>query len=380
MKKLLSVLLVLAMLCVSAAAMAETYTAEGQGNNGAVKVEVDVADGKIAAVRVVEHKETAGICDAAIDRIPAAIVEKQSLAVDTVSGATNTSKAILAAVEAAVTEAGLDAEAMKTASAEAVELQQLADDHCQTVVVGAGGAGITTAVELKRGGNDVVLLEKMAITGGSTTLAATYFVVTNTESQIAGGMETSVEDYVAHELAIDPALDAERLTTLMNKSQETLNWMNELGADLTRPLSYYQVGTTDGSSIGPALMRAFNNAIETYGIDLRLENEATEIIVEDGVVKGVKVVTPEGWYNLYIRVNTAYLSRVFKQEMGIGVTQYLARLRMEQSMRLLRETDMKIGEVAQLVGIEDAHYFSSMFKRYVGCSSVEYRKNQEKPE
>lgn len=299
MKKLLSVLLVLAMLCVSAAAMAETYTAEGQGNNGTVKVEVDVADGKIAAVRVVEHKETAGICDAAIERIPAAIVEKQSLAVDTVSGATNTSKAILAAVEAAVTEAGLDAEAMKTASAEAVELQQLADDHCQTVVVGAGGAGITTAVELKRGGNDVVLLEKMAITGGSTTLAATYFVVTNTESQIAGGMETSVEDYVAHELAIDPALDAERLTTLMNKSQETLNWMNELGADLTRPLSYYQVGTTDGSSIGPALMRAFNNAIETYGIDLRLENEATEIIVEDGAVKGVKVVTPEGWYNLY---------------------------------------------------------------------------------
>lgn len=82
----------------------------------------------------------------------------------------------------------------------------------------------------------------------------------------------------------------------------------------------------------------------------------------------------------HIRVNTAYLSRIFKQEMGVGVTQYLARLRMEQSMRLLRETDMRIGEVALHVGIEDAHYFSSLFRRYTGCSPAEYRKNQMRAE
>lgn len=299
MKKILSVLLVLAMLCMAAGAMADTYTAEGQGNNGAVKVEVDVEAGKVTAIRVVEHSETAGICETAIERIPAAIVETQSLAVDTVAGATHTSKAILAAVEAAAAQAGLDVEAMKTASAAQAELVQLADDHCQTVVVGAGGAGITTAVELKRGGNDVVLLEKMPMTGGSTTLAATYFVVVNTKEQLAAGIEANMEEYLAHELELDPDLNVERLTTLLNRSQETLDWMNELGADLTRPLSYYQVGTTDGSSIGPALMRAFNHAIDTYDIDLRLENEATEILMDNGEVKGVKVVTPDGWYNMY---------------------------------------------------------------------------------
>ena len=104
MKRFLSVLLSIMMVCLCIPAMAATYTAgtytaETNGNNGPVKVEVDFSDDAITAVRVTEHAETAGISDAPIERIPAEIVEKQSLSVDAISGATNTSKAILLAVE-----------------------------------------------------------------------------------------------------------------------------------------------------------------------------------------------------------------------------------------------------------------------------------------
>ena len=68
---------------------------------------------------------TAGICDPAIEKIPAAIVAAQSLAVDTVTGATVTSKAILAAAEQALTEAGADIEALKTAALCAAMLEEL---------------------------------------------------------------------------------------------------------------------------------------------------------------------------------------------------------------------------------------------------------------
>lgn len=78
----------------------------------------------------------------------------------------------------------------------------------------------------------------------------------------------------------------------------------------------------------------------------------------------------------YIHTNTTYLSRVFKQEMGIGISEYLNRLRMEQAARLLRETNIKIVSVAEKVGIEDAHYFSSLFRRYMGTSPSLYRKGQ----
>ncbi|MCG0276191.1 MAG: FMN-binding protein [Thermosediminibacteraceae bacterium] len=83
-----------------------TYTGEGEGNNGPVKVNVVIKSGKIDKVEVVEHKETPGICDVALERIPKAIIEKQSVeGVDTVSGATRTSKAIIEAVKSALEQA-----------------------------------------------------------------------------------------------------------------------------------------------------------------------------------------------------------------------------------------------------------------------------------
>jgi len=71
-----------------------------------VTVEVTLSETAITAVKVTEHSETAGISDPAIERIPAAIVDGQTLAVDTVSGATNTSRAILTAVEDCIAQAG----------------------------------------------------------------------------------------------------------------------------------------------------------------------------------------------------------------------------------------------------------------------------------
>ena len=106
-------LAVMMLVCASASAMtAGTYEAEAQGMMGAVKVAVTVTESAIEKVEVVAQSETAGIADPALTGVPAAIVEAQSLAVDTASGATVTSKAILAAAEAALTAAGADVEAL----------------------------------------------------------------------------------------------------------------------------------------------------------------------------------------------------------------------------------------------------------------------------
>jgi len=72
---------------------AGTYTATTAGHNGDLKVEVTVDDSSIKDVKILEHNESPSISDPAIDRIPKAIVDGQTLAVDTISGATITSKA-----------------------------------------------------------------------------------------------------------------------------------------------------------------------------------------------------------------------------------------------------------------------------------------------
>lgn len=84
---------------------AGTYNTTAKGIGGDVKVAVTFTDEKIDKVEVVEHSETEGISDPAIEQIPAAIVEKQTADVDAVSGATVTSTAIKDAVKAAITEA-----------------------------------------------------------------------------------------------------------------------------------------------------------------------------------------------------------------------------------------------------------------------------------
>ena len=78
------------------------YAGVGQGLNGEIKVNVTVKDGKISDVAVVEHKESEGISDPAIEQIPTAIVEKQATRVDVVSNATYTSNGIMEAVENAL--------------------------------------------------------------------------------------------------------------------------------------------------------------------------------------------------------------------------------------------------------------------------------------
>ncbi len=84
----------------------------GKGGDVTVEVELDGA-GKITAVNVTSHSETEGIADPALEQIPAAIVEKQSLSVDSVSGATITSEAIKEAVAEAIKSAGKSADDYK---------------------------------------------------------------------------------------------------------------------------------------------------------------------------------------------------------------------------------------------------------------------------
>lgn len=109
-----------------------TYEGTGEGLFGAIKVSVAVQGGKITEVKVLEHSETEGIADAAISRVPDAIIEKQTVDVDAVSGATYTSKGIIDAVKDA-----LMAFAMDTGN---IDVSKLADGTYEGTGEGLFGA------------------------------------------------------------------------------------------------------------------------------------------------------------------------------------------------------------------------------------------------
>jgi len=164
---------------------AGTYTQTVRGNSLGMVVEVVLSTNRIEKVSVISHHETAGILQAAIDTIPAAIVNQQSIAVDVVTGATLSSRAIMSAVGSAITEAGGNVDdyfVPGIANANLLSRQALLNplgtprgpeqtprnwnETYEIVVVGGGYAGLAAAHAAKSNGANVLLVEKMAFLGG----------------------------------------------------------------------------------------------------------------------------------------------------------------------------------------------------------------------
>ena len=342
MKKILGLLLVAAMLMMSIGAMAETFEGVGKGMGGDVKLAVTVEDGKITAIEVVSHNESAGISDPAFAQIPQAIIDNQSLAVDTVAGATLTSNGILAAVEAAAAAAGLDVEALKAAPVAKAEATYESEMTADVVVIGAGGAGLAAATAAKQNGASVIVIEKMGTVGGNSIICGGIYNTPDADLQQNVEMSDSVKSLVENALNETPVNDAHAeliaavkadyeawqaagakglfdsanwyalqtwnggdkvgrlplVKVLANNSLAGLKWLESLGMEFSDKIgqgagSLYQRTHSSLDSMGTGYIKAFMNAI---GEDSVLVNTKGEALIQDetGRVVGVKATNPDG--------------------------------------------------------------------------------------
>ncbi len=74
-----------------------------------------------------------------------------------------------------------------------------------------------------------------------------------------------------------------------------------------------------------------------------------------------------------VNINASYLSRYFKEQFGENFIDYLSRYRISVAEKLLEETDIKIQDIAQMVGYTSANNFIRVFKKYEGISPSKYR-------
>ena len=81
-----------------------------------------------------------------------------------------------------------------------------------------------------------------------------------------------------------------------------------------------------------------------------------------------------------MHVNRSYLSRFYKNKTGVNLFDAILNKRIEAAKDYLRNTDMKTYEISEAVGVEDAGYFSKMFKKITGVSPKEFRKREKNEE
>lgn len=306
---LLTVCLLATMAAVPALAEADTYTGVGAGKNGEGSIEVSVTlddAGVITDVEVTKNGDDAGISDPAVEGVPAAIVAANSLAVDAVAGATLTSNGILEAVEAALTAAGVDPSAYKAApetdeaEAEKTAVEQTTD----VLVIGAGIAGLSSAMSAKENGADVVIIDKMSAPGGTTNLAGGILVCVDSELFADNRLESdsmeAIKAYWEERMAysgVDSGYpDQERLDSVLADTGKTVDWMvsNGIEFDATpySASSRYPMALANGGGAG--LINMLVDACEEKGIELMLNTKGTSLITDDtGAVVGAVAETED---------------------------------------------------------------------------------------
>ena len=132
--------------CVSGGAQASeavsgTFTGEGSGKSGTIRVEVTLEDSKLSDIQVTESHET-GIIDHAYDILKEEMLAGNTVNVYSFTGATLTSSGFKMAVSKALDEAGVKLEASPVQEHEAQQVEETYD----VVVIGAGGAGLLPAL------------------------------------------------------------------------------------------------------------------------------------------------------------------------------------------------------------------------------------------
>lgn len=75
-------------------------------------------------------------------------------------------------------------------------------------------------------------------------------------------------------------------------------------------------------------------------------------------------------------ISESYLSKLFKRKSGRPFLDVLTQVRMQEAIRLLKTTPMKVYEIADALGYRDAEYFSNLFRKFTGVNPSEYRRRK----
>lgn len=126
------------------------------------------------------------------------------------------------------------------------------------------------------------------------------------------------------------------------------------------------------------VMEIFINGLILISKEISINSNNSSIkrivkYVETNYYKDIKLETLAEIFNY----NSAYLGKIFKNYTGVSFNTYLDKCRIDEGKKLLLEKNLKVYEVCELIGYKNIDYFHSKFKKYVGVSPLNYKKQKE---
>ncbi|MBM6999926.1 FAD-binding protein [bacterium] len=262
------------------------------------KVAVTVDETKIVSVEVESCDDTPGFIEPCIERVPAAIVESQSLNVDTVTGATMTSQAIISAASQALEQAGADLTGFNAAPQRTDATEEY---DCDFAVVSAGGAGTVAALRALEAGLKVVVIEKCGKVGGESACSTGVMAIgSNYLASLHEGEELPAINDVFTEM-IDYAkyrADASIVQAFLNNCGPVADFLETHWDQVDDYDGFKAAPLNTGLDTGKGTTKyqtLYDNFIIPLGGTLLLETRAEELLTDEaGAVVGVKAKKQDG--------------------------------------------------------------------------------------
>ena len=284
------------------------FQGTGTGIEGDVVVEITVENGAINDIAVVEDNETAGVGAKALGIIAEEVVAGQSLAVDSVAGATISSAAMKSAIGNAIKEAGGDVDEWKSRE---IEVEAVDEElEYDVVVVGAGLSGLTAALTAEKNGAKVALLEKLGIVGGTSIFSSGNFLAASTDELKEAVAENWNKRNKIQEIN---QVNMDKVNSLLAVSPEVISLYESLGAEFTYDEETFTFCPTPSEKSlencaviemadAPvknkgceSLISSLETTLLEDGVDIYMNTRATQLIQgEDGTVTGVIAESKNG--------------------------------------------------------------------------------------
>lgn len=348
-----------------------TYEVDALGHGGALPMKVAFSEKKIESIDIDTAGETEGLADVVFVRIPDKIIEGQTLNVDALSGASETSNAVLDGVAKAVKLAGVNPDILRKRPKPASSLNKGDEEYtCDVVVIGGGGAGLSAAATVLQQGKSAIVLEKFPAVGGNTirtggpinaadpewqrtfdenpgerhTIEA---LVSKDESEIheeyRADFRALKDEFASYEaqfgegkghLFDSPLLHRmqtyfggkrtdllgnniygqyDLVKILTDRALESVKWLEDIGVEYDKSIVFAPVGALwrrghkPVKKYGTAFILALSEYIEKMNGTIITDSPAKEFLIEDGEIKGM-IATGVNGQKITVRAKAVVLA------------------------------------------------------------------------
>lgn len=275
------------------------FIGTGRGHGGEIAIKVTTDNNKIKDVKVIKQSESPSVGDYAMKKIPAEIVKQQTLDVDTITGATVTSEAIITAANRAIAQAGDEVSwNLKPFTKTPAPAKDITAD---IAIAGGGLSGLALAAFAVKRGLKPVVIEKNDQVGGSFRYAAGAFAISGSKKLQAKKMDNDLEELLQWVKDLskdsDKKPDMDFVEYISSQSGKTFDELLEIAKakpqfDLRMP--YHAAGFAPGGKISDI----YYDFILANGGKVITSTKVTDILTSNGKITGLKAENESGSFTV----------------------------------------------------------------------------------